>query len=83
MANEGLVERCLELVPDCFSLVVLAAYRSQELAAGVKPLVSAGVNKGSVISLREIASGILDLTELKNRRIRGFQQFAFLSEGGV
>ena len=49
------VEDCLELVPNRFALVVLAAERARQLSRGASPLVDCD-NKPAVTSLREIAT---------------------------
>ena len=79
MTDKKLVETCLERVNDGFKLVVLAAYRAQELSAGLVPIVSRDSSKDTIVSLREIASGKLDLKALNERMVVGMQQFSFLN----
>ena len=79
MTDKKLVETCLERVHDGFKLVVLGAYRAQELSAGTTPLVPRDSSKDTIVSLREIASGKLDLEDLGERIIVGMQQFSFLN----
>lgn len=48
------VEDCLEMEPNRFALVVLAAMRARQLQKGYEPLVNC-TNKPAVTALREIA----------------------------
>jgi len=74
------VEDCLELVPNRFALVVLAAERARQLSRGATPLVDCE-NKPAVTSLREIAAGTVKFREdvketvmeyIEERRTQGF-----------
>jgi DNA-directed RNA polymerase subunit omega len=56
------VEDCLELVPNRFALVVLAAERARQIARGAQPLVDCD-NKPAVTALREIAEGEVKFRE--------------------
>jgi DNA-directed RNA polymerase subunit omega len=78
--DHNTIEQCLERVPDSFTLVVLAAYRAQELSSGSKPCVNRGKNKDCVLSLREISSGCVSVDDLQEKVVRSLQQFSFLSE---
>jgi DNA-directed RNA polymerase subunit omega len=55
-------EDCLERVKNHFALVILAAGRARQLAAGGKPLVVCN-NRAAVTSLREIAIGRVSMRE--------------------
>jgi DNA-directed RNA polymerase subunit omega len=59
------VEDCLEKVENRFVLVHLAAERARQLRKGAAPL-SDRKNKEVVLSLREIASGVITQENLKN-----------------
>jgi DNA-directed RNA polymerase subunit omega len=65
------VEDCLEKVPNRFSLVVLAAERARQLAAGARPLVRCD-NKPAVASLREIARGQVRFNESVEGTVRQY-----------
>jgi DNA-directed RNA polymerase subunit omega len=52
------VEDCLEQEENRFALVVLAAARTRQIMKGAQELVHAK-NKAAVISLREIARGLV------------------------
>ncbi len=51
------VEDCLEKINDRFSLVIVAAKRTKQLARGATPLSRRKENKQVVTALREIAEG--------------------------
>lgn len=51
------VEDCLEHVDNRFDLVLLATKRARQLANGVESLVAPGLDKPTVLALREIAAG--------------------------
>ena len=80
---KGVVERCLLQTSDPFTLVVLAAYRSQELASGIAPCISTDGSKDALVSLKEISSGKLDMHLLEERMIKSLQKFSFLSEDAL
>lgn len=81
--EKGVVEKCLLKISDPFTLVVLAAYRSQELASGITPCVPTDGSKDALVSLKEISSGNLDMSSLEDRMVKSLQKFAFLSEDGL
>jgi DNA-directed RNA polymerase subunit omega len=76
----SLVEQCLNAVPSHYNLVVLAAYRAQELASGATSTVSVPGSRDSIVALTEMAEKTIDLEALENRVIRSLQHFSFLSE---
>ena len=80
---KGVVESCLSKTSDPFTLVVLAAYRSQELASGIAACVPTDGSKDALVSLKEISSGNLDMHSLEERMIKSLQKFSFLSEEGL
>jgi DNA-directed RNA polymerase subunit omega len=55
-------EDCLERIENHFALVIVAAGRARQLAAGSTPLVVCN-NRVAVTSLREIALGKVSLRE--------------------
>ncbi len=59
------VEDCLEHVDNRFELVLLATKRARQLLAGAEPLVEWGDDKATVVALREIAAGKLDIDKLR------------------
>lgn len=65
------VEDCLEKVHNRFALVILAAERARQLAAGAHPLVRCD-NKPAVTSLREIARGGVRFNENVEATVRQY-----------
>ena len=61
------VEDCLDKIPNRFDLVVLAARRARDLTLGRAPFVEEENDKPTVIALREIAEGKIDLGYLNVR----------------
>ena len=58
------VEDCLDKIPNRFDLVVLAARRARDITLGRAPFVERENDKPTVIALREIAEGLIDLDYL-------------------
>ena len=61
------VEDCLDKIPNRFDLVVLAARRARDITLGRAPFVERENDKPTVIALREIAEGKIDLDYLSAR----------------
>lgn len=53
------IEDCMEKVPNRFHLVRMASIRAKQLKKGARPLLTADDNKDIVMSLREIAAGLV------------------------
>jgi DNA-directed RNA polymerase subunit omega len=59
------VEDCLEHVANRFELVMIATKRAREIAVrGEQPLVEWENDKPTVVALREIAEGLIDVSIL-------------------
>ncbi|HEX9879005.1 MAG TPA: DNA-directed RNA polymerase subunit omega [Candidatus Binatia bacterium] len=54
------IEDCLNVIPNRFQLVLIAAQRTQQLLKGARPLVKTD-NREIVTALREIAAGKVKL----------------------
>jgi len=53
------IEDCMEQVPNRFHLVRMASIRAKQLKKGAMPLLKSEENKHVVMSLREIAAGLV------------------------
>ncbi|HEB90532.1 MAG TPA: DNA-directed RNA polymerase subunit omega [Deltaproteobacteria bacterium] len=53
------VEDCMEHIPNRFQLVRMASIRAKQLKKGARPLLKVEENKQVVMSLREIAAGLV------------------------
>jgi DNA-directed RNA polymerase subunit omega len=80
------VEDCLPFVENRFELVVTASRRARQIARGAQALVSEDGDKPTVVALREIAAGmmnveILDELDAKQRAAEEFELAAeFLAQ---
>lgn len=71
------VEDCVEVVPNRFDLVLLAARRARELSAGASMTVDKDNDKNPVVALREIAEETISLESLEENIIRSMQRATF------
>jgi DNA-directed RNA polymerase subunit omega len=67
------VEDCVDKVPNRFELVLLAAHRAREIAAGSPITVPRDNDKNPVVALREIAEETQDARALRERLIQSHQ----------
>ncbi len=67
------VEDCVDKVPNRFELVMLAAHRAREIAAGSPVTVDRDNDKNPVVSLREIADETQSADKLRERLIESNQ----------
>jgi DNA-directed RNA polymerase subunit omega len=67
------VEDCVDKVPNRFELVMLAAHRAREIAAGSPITVDRDNDKNPVVSLREIADETQSAEALRERMIESHQ----------
>ncbi|MDG3441483.1 DNA-directed RNA polymerase subunit omega [Nitrospirillum amazonense] len=68
------VEDCVLKVPNRFELVMMAAQRARDVAAGAPLSVDRDNDKNPVVALREIADETVVLDSLKNSLIKGHQR---------
>ena len=55
------VEDCLDRINNRFEMVLTATKRARQVANGAEPMVEEENDKPTVIALREIADGLIDL----------------------
>ncbi|ADE87042.1 DNA-directed RNA polymerase subunit omega [Rhodobacter capsulatus] len=67
------VEDCVDKVPNRFELVMLAAHRAREVAAGAPITVERDNDKNPVVALREIADETQLADDLRERLIESNQ----------
>jgi DNA-directed RNA polymerase subunit omega len=67
------VEDCVDKVPNRFELVLLAAHRAREIAAGGPLTISRDNDKNPVVALREIAEETQQADDLRERMIEANQ----------
>ncbi|MDT8448692.1 MAG: DNA-directed RNA polymerase subunit omega [Wenzhouxiangellaceae bacterium] len=59
------VEDCIDIEPNRFKLIAMAAQRARQIANGADPLVDEETDKPTVIALREIADGEIDAENIR------------------
>ena len=74
------VEDCVEKVENRFDLVLLAAHRARQIASGAQLLVDRDRDKNPVVSLREIADGVLKRNDLQEGLIHSLQKYVEVDE---
>lgn len=74
------VEDCILNVPNRFELVLLAAKRAREIAAGSSLTVSRNNDKNPVVSLREISENTISIEGLRAGVIKGMQKTVFVDD---
>ncbi len=67
------VEDCVDKVPNRFELVMLAAHRAREIAAGSPISIDRDNDKNPVVALREIAEETQSADDLRERMIESHQ----------
>ena len=79
------VEDCIDKVDNRFRLVLLAAHRARNIAAGAELMIDRDNDKNPVVALREIADEHLDLESLGESLVSGLQRVIASEdeEGGV
>src|SRR6266478_6392603 len=74
------VEDCVLKVPNRFELVLLAAQRARDIAAGGTLTLERDNDKNPVCALREIADETVPLDGLQNALIKGMQKHVEIDE---
>jgi DNA-directed RNA polymerase subunit omega len=69
------VEDCVLKIPNRFELVMTAAQRARDIAAGASLTVDRDNDKNPVVALREIADESVDFAELEETLIKGLQRY--------
>lgn len=69
------VEDCVEKIPNRFDLVMIAAQRARDIAAGAELTIDRDNDKNPVVSLREIADHMVDYGALEETLIKSLQRF--------
>lgn len=74
------VEDCVLRIPNRFDLVMVAAQRAREVAAGAPLTVDRDNDKNPVVALREIADETVDIDHLSNAMVKGLQKHVEIDE---
>ncbi len=65
------VEDCIQIINNRYELVLLAAQRARDIAAGAQMTVDRDNDKNPVVALREIAGQTVSLDDLRYNIARG------------
>jgi DNA-directed RNA polymerase subunit omega len=68
------VEDCITRIPNRFDLVMIAAQRTRQLAAGAPVTIERNNDRNPVVALREIAEVTVDTDKLKDAILNSFRQ---------
>jgi len=74
------VEDCVEKIPNRYELLMVAAQRTKDIAAGSMLTLPRDNDKNTVIALREIAEGTVSIGELQRSLVMGLQQYVEVEE---
>ncbi len=66
------VEDCIDLIPNRYELVIIAAQRAKDIASGAPLTLERDNDKDSVVSLREIAEKTVSIENLKEEVIESY-----------
>ncbi|MDX9860328.1 MAG: DNA-directed RNA polymerase subunit omega [Rhodospirillales bacterium] len=68
------VEDCVIKIPNRFDLVMVAAQRARDIAAGAPLTVDRDNDKNPVVALREIAEETINIDNLQDSLVKGLQK---------
>jgi DNA-directed RNA polymerase subunit omega len=74
------VEDCVVQIPNRFELVLIAAQRARDIAAGAPISLDRDNDKNPVVALREIADKMVSLDNLQNAVITAMQKHVEIDE---
>lgn len=74
------VEDCIDKIPNRFDLVMLSAQRARQISTGSEILVERDNDKNPVVSLREIADEQVEIEDLVEAVVTGFQKHVEVDE---
>jgi DNA-directed RNA polymerase subunit omega len=73
------IEDCLKVVGNRFELLMIAASRAKEIISGSMSATTVQ-GKATVVALREIAEGALNIDQIKENIVKGYQIYQFMNE---
>lgn len=74
------VEDCIEKIPNRYELLLVAAQRAKDIAAGSPIKVERDNDKNSVVALREIADSLVNIEDLQKSLVMGLQKYVEVEE---
>ncbi len=73
------VEDCVEIIPNRYELVLVAAQRARDIAAGAPITLDRDNDKNPVVALREVAGQTIDLDQVREHIVSGVNRMADLN----
>lgn len=70
------VEDCVEIIPNRYELVLLAAQRARDIGAGANITIDRDNDKNTVVALREIAEQSADMQQVREHIVHGVNRMA-------
>ena len=74
------VEDCIDKIPNRYELLMVAAQRAKDIAAGAPITVARDNDKNTVVALREIADETVSIEELQKSLVMGLQKYVEVEE---
>lgn len=74
------VEDCIEKIPNRYELLMVAAQRAKDIAAGSMLTLPRDNDKNTVVALREIADATVSVDELQRSLVMGLQKYVEVEE---
>ncbi len=74
------VEDCVDKIPNRYELLMVAAQRAKDIAAGAPLTVARDNDKNTVVALREIADETVSIEELQKSLVMGLQKYVEVEE---
>lgn len=74
------VEDCIDKIPNRYDLVLIAAQRAKDIAAGSRIQVERDNDKNSVVALREISENKVSIEDLQRSLVMGLQKYVEVEE---
>ena len=71
----------LPYVESRYELGMLASQRVRDLNGGAEPVVDKGKDKLTVVALREIATGKLDINTIRHEFVQSYKETPAISDG--
>lgn len=73
------VEDCVEVIPNRYELVLVAAQRARDIAAGAPITIDRDNDKNPVVALREVAGQTINLDQVRTHIVSGVNRMADLN----
>jgi len=74
------VEDCIDKIPNRYELLMVAAQRAKDIAAGSMLTLPRDNDKNTVVALREIAENTVSIEELQRSLVMGLQNYVEVEE---